>query len=42
MAESLDLTIVHDDGQNGRVIASIPDVKGVHSQGHTREEALAA
>ena len=39
MAESLDLTIVYEDGEDGWVIASIPEVKGVHSQGHTREEA---
>ena len=39
MAESVDLTIVYEDGEDGWVIASIPEVKGVHSQGRTREEA---
>lgn len=41
MAESLDLTIVYEDGEDGWVIASIPEVRGVHSQGRTREEARA-
>ena len=36
---TLELTIVHEPGEDGRVIASIPEVKGVHSQGRTREEA---
>jgi predicted RNase H-like HicB family nuclease len=39
VAESVDLTIVYEDGEDGWVIASIPEVKGVHSQGRTREEA---
>ena len=39
MSETLDLTIVYEDGQDGWVIASIPEVRGVHSQGQTREEA---
>jgi predicted RNase H-like HicB family nuclease len=39
MAESLQLTIVYEQGENGWVIASIPEVSGVHSQGSTREEA---
>jgi predicted RNase H-like HicB family nuclease len=38
---SLDLTIVYEDGEDGWVIASILEVKGVHSQGRTREEARA-
>lgn len=41
MPESLDLTIVYEDGEGGWVVASIPEVKGVHSQGRTREEARA-
>jgi hypothetical protein len=39
VSESLDLTIVYEDGEDGWVVASIPEVKGVHSQGRTREEA---
>lgn len=37
--EQLDLTIVYEPGDDGWTIASIPAVKGVHSQGRTREEA---
>jgi predicted RNase H-like HicB family nuclease len=39
MAEHLDLTIVYEPGDDGWVIASIPEVAGVFSQGRTREEA---
>jgi predicted RNase H-like HicB family nuclease len=39
MSESLHLTIVYEQGEDGWVIASIPEVPGVHSQGKTREEA---
>ena len=39
MSESLDLTIIYEDGEDGWVVASIPEVKGVHSQGRTRDEA---
>lgn len=39
MSDSLDLTIVYEDGDDGWVVASIAEVKGVHSQGRTREEA---
>jgi predicted RNase H-like HicB family nuclease len=39
MAEQLDLTIVYESGEDGGVIASIPEVAGVFSQGRTREEA---
>ncbi len=39
--EQLDLTIVYEPGENGWVIASIPEVPGVFSQGRTREEARA-
>ena len=39
--EQLDLTIVYESGEDGWTIASIPEVRGVHSQGRTREEARA-
>lgn len=39
MAAQLGLTIVYEDGDDGWVIASIPEIAGVHSQGRTREEA---
>lgn len=39
VSEQLDLTIVYEDGEDGWVIASIPEVSGVFSQGRTREEA---
>jgi predicted RNase H-like HicB family nuclease len=39
MSESLRLTIVYEDGGDGWIVASIPEVPGVHSQGHTRAEA---
>ena len=35
----LDLTIVYEDGEEGWVIAQIPAVPGVLSQGRDREEA---
>ena len=41
MAEQLDLTIVYEPGEDGWVLASIPEVAGVFSQGHSREEARA-
>jgi predicted RNase H-like HicB family nuclease len=41
MSESLQVTIVYEQGENGWVIASIPEVPGAHSQGRTREEARA-
>jgi predicted RNase H-like HicB family nuclease len=41
VAEHLDLTIVYEPGEDGWVIASIPEVAGVLSQGPTREEARA-
>lgn len=41
MSESLRLTIVYEQGEEGWVIASIPEVPGAHSQGRTREEARA-
>ena len=39
VSESLRLTIVYEPGEDGWVVASIPQVPGAHSQGHTREEA---
>ena len=41
MSEHLELTIVFEPGEDGWVIASIPEVAGVFSQGRTREEARA-
>ncbi len=35
------MTIVFEDGEDGWIIASIPEVAGVHSQGRTRDEARA-
>ena len=41
MSESLRLTIEYERGDDGYVIASIPEVPGAHSQGRAREEARA-
>ena len=41
MSESLRVTIVYDQGEDGWVVASIPEVPGANSQGRTREEARA-
>ncbi len=41
MSESLVVTIVYEQGDDGWVVASIPEVPGAHSQGRTREEARA-
>ena len=41
MSEVIDLTIVFEQGEDGWVVASIPEVPGAHSQGRTREEARA-
>ncbi len=41
MSESLKLTIVFEKGEDGWIVASIPEVSGAHSQGRTREEARA-
>lgn len=35
----LDLTILYEDGEDGFILASIPAVPGVLSQGRTRDEA---
>jgi len=39
MSETLHLTIVYEDDGDGWIVASIPEVPGAHSQGHSREEA---
>lgn len=39
MSDSLQLTIVYEQGDDGWVIASIPEVPGTMSQGRTREDA---
>jgi predicted RNase H-like HicB family nuclease len=39
MSESLQVTIVYEPGEDGWIVASIPEVAGVHSQGKTRDEA---
>jgi predicted RNase H-like HicB family nuclease len=39
--EQLDMTIVYEPSEEGWILASIPAVHGVHSQGRTREEARA-
>ena len=39
MNDSLQLRIVYQDGDDGWIIASIPEVPGTISQGRTREEA---
>ena len=41
MSDSLQLSIVYEDGGNGWIVASVPQVPGTHSQGRTREEARA-
>jgi predicted RNase H-like HicB family nuclease len=41
MSESLQATIVYEQGEEGWVVASIPEVPGAHSQGRTRAEARA-
>ena len=39
MTEPLHLTITFEDGGDGWIVASIPEVPGAHSQGKTRDEA---
>ena len=41
VSDSLRITIVYEDGDDGWIVASIPQMKGVFSQGRTREEARA-
>jgi predicted RNase H-like HicB family nuclease len=37
--QALDLTILYEDGDDGWIVASIPAVPGVLSQGRDRDEA---
>jgi predicted RNase H-like HicB family nuclease len=39
MSEPLQVTIVYEQGDEGWIVASIPEVPGALSQGQTREEA---
>ena len=39
VSESLRVTIVYEDGDDGWIVASIPEVPGANSQDRTREEA---
>jgi predicted RNase H-like HicB family nuclease len=39
MTVELAVTIVYEDGEDGWVIASVPEISGVFSQGRTRAEA---
>jgi predicted RNase H-like HicB family nuclease len=39
VSETLRLTIVYEDAGEGWVMATIPEVRGVFSQGRTRAEA---
>jgi predicted RNase H-like HicB family nuclease len=39
VSESLKMTIVYEQGEDGWIVASVPEVPGAHSQGRTREEA---
>jgi predicted RNase H-like HicB family nuclease len=35
------MTVVYEEGDDGWIIASVPEVPGTHSQGRTRDEARA-
>ena len=39
MSDPLRLTIVYEDAGDGWIMATIPEVRGVFSQGRTRAEA---
>lgn len=39
MSESIPIQILYEDGGEGWIMASIPSVQGVMSQGRTRAEA---
>jgi predicted RNase H-like HicB family nuclease len=41
VSESLRVTIVYEQGEDGWIVASVPEVPGANSQGRTREEARA-
>jgi predicted RNase H-like HicB family nuclease len=38
---TLQMTILYEEGEDGWTIASVSEVPGTHSQGRTREEARA-
>ena len=38
---TLQLTICFEQGEDGWLVASVPEVPGTHSQGRTRDEARA-
>ena len=37
MGESRRVTIVYEPGEDGSIVASIPEVRSAHGQGRTRE-----
>jgi hypothetical protein len=39
VSDTLRLTIVYEDGGDGWIVASIPEVPGAHSQGPSRAQA---
>jgi predicted RNase H-like HicB family nuclease len=41
MSESLQFTILFQQGEDGWIVASVPEVPGANSQGRTRDEARA-
>jgi predicted RNase H-like HicB family nuclease len=41
VSDPLRLTIVYEAGEDGWVVASVPEVPGANTQGRTREEARA-
>lgn len=41
MSGSVEPTIVYEEDEDGWIVASIPEVAGVFSQGRTRDEARA-
>jgi len=41
MSESLLFTILFEEGEDGWIVASVPEVPGAHGQGRTRDEARA-
>ncbi len=41
VTSEFDLTIIYEPGEDDFVVATIPEVRGVFSQGRTRDEARA-
>jgi len=39
VSETVDVTVLYEDGDDGWIVASVPAVPGAMSQGRTREEA---